>query len=118
MQHGDWNEKVTSPENLKFVKQNTDYIKIPDGNVAGNGTPGFRSPDYTEWRSKITNPKLKEVWQLAIDLGIKYNGKEGRYNNEAVAAGGLDFSDLVEVCWILGLRNIENAEDFFNLYSN
>lgn len=118
VQHGDWNEKVTSPENLKFVKQNTDYIKIPDGNVAGNGTPGFRSPDYTEWRSKITNPKLKEVWQLAIDLGMKYNGKEGRYNNEAVAAGGLDFSDLAEVCWILGLRKIENTEQFFNLYSN
>lgn len=118
VQHGDWNEKVTSPENLKFVKQNTDYIKIPDGNVVGNGTPGFRSPDYKEWKSKITNPKLRKVWELAIDLGMKYNGKEGRYNNEAVAAGGLDFSDLAEVCWILGLRKIENTEQFFNLYSN
>ena len=118
VQHGNWNEKVTSPENLEFVKQNTDYIKIPDGNVVGNGTPGFRSPDYKQWESKITNPELKKVWQLAVDLSLKYNGKEGRYNNEAIAAGGLDFSDLVEVCWILGLRDIENAEDFFNLYCN
>jgi hypothetical protein len=118
IQHGAWNEKVTSPDDLKFVKQNTDYLKIPDGNVVGNGTPGFRSPDYTMWKSKITNPELREVWQLAIDLGLKYNGKEGRYNNEAVAAGGLDFSDLVEVCWILDLQNIENTEHFFNLYSN
>ena len=118
VQHGKWNEKVTSPENLDFVKQNTDYLKIPDGNVTGNGTPGFRSPDYKVWESKITNPKLKEVWQLAVDLSIKYNGKESRFNNEAVAAGGLDFSDLVEICWILGLQNIENTEDFFNLYSN
>ena len=117
VQHGNWNEEVTAPANLEFVKHNTDYQKIPDGNVVGNGTPGFRSPDFKDWKSKITDPELKEVWQLAIDLGNKYNGKEGRYNNEAIASGGLDFSDFAEVCWILGLRNIENTEDFFNLYS-
>jgi hypothetical protein len=118
VQHSDWNERVTSPENLQFIKQNTDYQKIADGNVAGNGTPGFRSPEYTGWKNKITNPKLNEIWQLAIDLGIKYNGKDGRYNNAAVAAGGLDFSDLAETCWILGLEDIKDTEHFFNLYAN
>ncbi len=118
VQHSDWNEKVTSPESLQFIKQNTDYQKIADGNVVGNGTPGFRSPEYTGWKNKITNPKLKEIWQLASDLGIKYNGKDGRYNNAAVAAGGLDFSDLSETCWILGLEDIKDAEHFFNLYAN
>jgi hypothetical protein len=118
VQHSDWNEQVTSPENLQFIKQNTDYRKIPDGNVVGNGTPGFRSPEFTGWKNKITNPKLKEIWQLAIDLGIKYNGKEGRYNNAAVAAGGLDFSDLSETCWILGIEDIKDAEHFFSLYAN
>ena len=118
VQHSDWNEKVTSAENLQFIKQNTDYQKIADGNVVGNGTPGFRSPEFTGWKNKITNPKLKEIWQLAIDLGIKYNGKDGRYNNAAVAAGGLDFSDLSETCWILGLEDIKDTEHFFNLYAN
>ena len=118
VQHSDWNEQVTSPESLQFVKQNTDYQKIPDGNVVGNGTPGFRSPEYTGWKNKIKNPRLKEIWQLAIDLGIKYNGKDGRYNNAAVSAGGLDFSDLSETCWILGLESIKDAEHFFNLYAN
>ena len=33
VQHADWNEKVTSPESLQFVKQNTVYHKIPDGNL-------------------------------------------------------------------------------------
>lgn len=118
VQHSDWNEKSTSPENLQFVKKNTDYRKIPDGNAVGNGTPGFRSPEYTQWKNKIVNPKLIDIWQLAFDLSNKYNGKEGRYNNEAISAGGLDFSDLSEVCWILGLQDIKDTEHFFNLYSN
>lgn len=118
VQHSNWNEKFTSPENLRFVKDNVDYQKIPDGNVTGNGTPGFRDSEYTNWKDNIKNPKLFEIWQLATDLSNKYNGKDGRYNNEAVSAGGLDFSDLSESCWILGLQDIKDVEQFFNLYSN
>ena len=118
VQHSDWNEKSTSTESLQFVKENSDYQKIPDGNTVGNGTPGFRDPEYTYWKDKITNPKLIEVWQLATDLSNKYNGKEGRYNNKAISAGGLDFSDLSEVCWILGVQNIKDTEQFFNVYSH
>jgi hypothetical protein len=116
VQHSSWNEEVTSPDRLQYAKDHTDYQKIPDGNAVGNGTPGFRSPDFTRWREKITDPKLVEIWQLATDIANKYNGKEGRYNNEAIAAGGLDFSDLSEVCWILGLKEIRDMEEFFNLY--
>ena len=118
VQHSDWNEKSTSPESLKFVKENSDYHKILDGNAVGNGTPGFRNPGYTNWEDKIKNPKLNEIWQFTINLSNKYNGKEGRYNNEAISAGGLDFSDLSEVCWILGVQDIKDTEHFFNLYSN
>lgn len=118
VQHSDWNEKSTSPESLKFVKENSDYHKILDGNAVGNGTPGFRDPGYTNWEDKIKNPKLNEIWQFTINLSNKYNGKEGRYNNEAISAGELDFSDLSEVCWILGVQDIKDTEHFFNLYSN
>lgn len=117
VQHAEWNEEVTTPEKLDFVKRNADYIKIPDGNGVGNGTPGFRSPEFTDWEDSITDPDLTEIWQLAIDLGNKYNGKEGRYNNEAIMAGGLDFSDLSEVCWMLGLQDIKDVEHFFSLFS-
>lgn len=118
VQHSDWNEENTSPINLAFVKENADYNRIPDGNAVGNGSPGFLSHEYTEWRSKIKDPKLLEIWQHSIDVANKYNGKEGRYNNPAIADGGLDFSDLAEVCWIFGLEDIKDVEHFFNLYSN
>ncbi len=116
VQHSDWNEEVTSPESLEFVKQNTAYYKIPDGNVVGNGTPGFRSPNYKKWDKRIKDPHLKRIWELAVELGNEYNGKEGRYNNEAVSAGGLDFSDTAEVCWILGLEKIKDTKKFFKRY--
>jgi hypothetical protein len=118
VQHADWNEEVTTPEKLAFVKKNTSYIKIPDSNSVGNGTPGFRSPEFTNWDKKITNPKLIEIWQLAIDLSNKYNGKEGSYLNEAIEAWGLDFSDLSEVCWILGIHDIKDVKHFFDLYAH
>lgn len=116
VQHSTWNEDVTLPEALAFVKQNTDYQKINDGNAVGNGTPGFRSPDYINWKSKITKTELLKIWQLAYDLGNKYNGKDGRYNNKAVEAGGLDFSDISEVCWILGLQDIIDVDDYFEMF--
>ena len=117
VQHSDWNEEVTSAAALDFVKATADYHKIPDGNAAGNGTPGFRSPDFTDWKDKISDPHLIEIWQLAIELSNKYNGMEGRYHNEAISAGGLDFSDTAEVCWILGLQDIKDTEHFFALFS-
>lgn len=118
VQHADWNEQVTSAENLQYVKDNADYMKIPDGNVVGNGTPGFRSPAFREWTKFVKNPTFISIWQLAIDLSNRYNARDGRYNNEAVTAGGLDFSDLAEVCWILGIADIKNSKEFFTLYGN
>jgi predicted metal-dependent enzyme (double-stranded beta helix superfamily) len=118
VQHSDWNEEVTSPDCLEYVKTNTDYQKIPDGNAVGNGSPGFRSPGYRDWKDKIRNPKLIEIWHLAIELSNRYNGKDGRYLNEAISAGGLDFSDTSELCWILGLEDIRDTEHFFELFSD
>lgn len=117
VQHSDWNEEVTSTELLNYVKDKTDYHKIPDGNAVGNGTPGFRAPEPVQWREDITNSNLIAIWETAIRLGNQYNGKENRYLNEAVANGGLDFSDLSEVCYILNMEDIKDAEAFFNHFS-
>ncbi|WP_297093664.1 hypothetical protein [uncultured Draconibacterium sp.] len=117
VQHSDWNEEVTSASSLAFVKANSNYHKIPDGNVEGNGTPGFRTPGYNDWKTKVKDTELLSLWKLAVEIGLKYNGKDGRYNNEAVASGGLDFSDLSEVCWILGLQDMKDTEEFFNTFA-
>ncbi len=117
IQHSDWNEQSTAPESLAFVKINVDYRKIPDGNVVGNGTPGFRDPEFRQWKEEMNNPMLLQLWQHTIDLANQYNGKEGRYLNEAIAAGGLDFSDLSEVCWILSITDLRDTEQFFEQYA-
>lgn len=113
VQHSDWNEDVTSPENLQFVKNTVQYHKIPDGNAVGNGTPGFRSEEAIDWHSAISDEHLVKVWQQAIEIGNQYNGKQERYNNEAIAKGGLDFSDTSEVMYILGYADLEDANAFF-----
>lgn len=111
VQHSSWNEKSTDPDKLKYVKELSTYYKIEDGNAVGNGTPGYRTEEIIHWKSYIKNPHLTEVWNLAIALGNQYNGKENRYNNEAIFKGGLDFSDTAEICWILGIEH-ENVNDF------
>jgi len=116
VQHSNWNEEVTDPEKLRYAKQYADYHKIPDGNAVGNGTPGFRTPAFRQWEAVIKDRKLRKIWSLAIDLGNKYNGKEGRYNNMAVTSGGLDFSDLSETCWILGIGDIVDTTAFFKRF--
>lgn len=116
VQHSDWNEKVTSSESIPFLKAQIDYRKIPDGNTLDNGTPGFLSPDYREWKSKIRDKRLQRIWQYAIAIGNQYNGQEGRYNNEAINAGGLDFSDISEVCYILNISDLRDSEAFFELF--
>ena len=118
VQHSDWNEEVTSAGSLAYVKQFTDYHKIPDGNTTGNGTPGFRSDEIIKWKDLIRNPNLLNVWQLAINISNQYNGADGRYLNTSVAAGGLDFSDVSETCWILGLEDIADATGFFERFAH
>lgn len=116
VQHSDWNEEVATDEKLTFVKNNTDYQKINDGNFLNNGTPGFNSASFTGWENRISNPEVKKVWELAVKLSDRYNGKDGRYLNDSIAAGGLDFSDTSEVCWILDIEDIKDIDDFFNRF--
>ena len=61
----------------------------------------------------MKDAELLDIWDHAIAISNQYNGKDDRYLNEAIAAGGLDFSDLSEVCWILDIQDINNIQDFF-----
>ncbi|MCF7807797.1 MAG: hypothetical protein K9M49_07140 [Candidatus Marinimicrobia bacterium] len=117
VQHADWNEKVTSPADLAFLKEAASYHRIPDGNGTGNGTPGFRSDELINWRQSIDNPRLKSIWEKAIEIANEYNGVDDRYLNESIMQGGLDFSDASETTWIFGFNNFGDANDFFREFA-
>lgn len=118
VQHSEWNEKVTTPKKLAYVKSNAAYHKIPNGNGVGNGTPGFRTDNPVDWRQYITEPRKIEIWEMAIAIANHYNAKDGRYNNTAIGGGGMDFSDVSETCWIFGFNHLENTESFFEEFGS
>jgi len=117
VQHADWNEEVTTAEDLAFVKESANYQKIPDGNAVGNGSPGFRSKTAVNWQEYVSDVRLTETWTVAVEIANKYNGADGRYLNEAIQAGGLDFSDVAETTWIFGFSDLADATDFFEEFS-
>ena len=116
-QHADWNEEVTTPGGLAFLKKTITYHKIPDGNAAGNGTPGFRSDERINWKENVGDAKLINIWEMAIEIANTHNGIEGRYLNESIRNGGLDFSDVAETAWIFGFSDLVDANDFFSEFS-
>lgn len=118
VQHADWNEEVTTPEDLEFLKKTVSYQKIPSGNGIGNGSPGFRTMSSVNWRDHINDSRLKKTWALAIEVANRYNGAEDRYLNEAIQAGGLDFSDVAETTWIFGFSDLADAHAFFAEFSD
>ena len=113
VQHSDWNESVTSPDKLAYVQQHTEYHKIADGNYSGNGTPGLNTRSDALWDQVLQSENVGELWAIARSIGNEYNGKENRYLNESIAAGGLDFSDVSEACWIFGFVDLMDATEFF-----
>jgi hypothetical protein len=113
VQHSDWNEEVTDAGDLQYVRTHTAYHKIPDGNGFNNGTPGFKDPDWIAWDAYLTDPRLIQIWNMAIAIANRYNAAEGRYLNTAIQAGGMDFSDVAETCWIFGFEDLPDAEAFF-----
>jgi hypothetical protein len=117
VQHSDWNEESATPEKLASVKLASEYHKIPDGNAIGNGTPGFKSGSSDHWQRATDPPETGELWNEARRIGEKFNGQDGRYDNTAVASGGIDFSDTAETCWIFGFGDLFDVESFFDTFS-
>ena len=114
VQHSEWNQNQTTPSDLNYVRQNTDYIKIPDGNAVGNGSPGFFAKNAgSEWGRVISNGSVGNIWREARRVANDNNGSTG-YNNPAIAAGGFDFSDVSETTWIFGFNGLRNVYSYFD----
>ena len=117
VQHSNWNEETTTAEDLAYVKEHISYYKIPDGNVLGNGTPGFQTDEPVSWQEHISDARLTEIWAMATATASIYNGADGRYLNKSIRAGGLDFSDVAETAWIFGFDGLVDANEFFEEFS-
>lgn len=92
VQHNDRNESETTPSSLRFVKANTDYERIDDGNSANDTADLNQSDDG--FRSAALAGSHREAWAAAFD----YHPPDQ-----------LDFSDTVEVLHILGIGTDEVA---------
>ncbi|WPR73165.1 hypothetical protein SLW70_08600 [Flavobacterium sp. NG2] len=118
VQHSVYNEKNTTPTKLAWLKSNTVYVKIDDGNTADNSTPGYRTED-SQWlelakSEKNPNAATRKIWTLADEVCEEW---EGSWTNKWIAAGGIDFSDCVENWYIFKLDNEANdIPSFWNKY--
>lgn len=98
VQHSDWNEDHALREDLNFVRSNTNYIKIADGNEP-NSTADFRG-DSQSFVNRARASQYRHVWNVAF--------------NYLSPSEKLDFSDTVELMYILGIgpSQIANADTF------
>ena len=113
VQHSEWNEKYTRNNNLSYVKNNTHYIKIADGNQKENGTAGLlERPGETAGHRQIENfIQLAEnsifstIWNAAFSYLSPRNEK-------------LDFSDSVELLHILGIatNDVSDCSEFADMF--
>ncbi|MBD1388633.1 hypothetical protein IC617_04255 [Neiella sp. HB171785] len=129
IQHSAWNEQKSTASKLDYVKANTDYRAIEDGNKPkrkfdrnnrrGPLTPMFVDQD-TKWLAAATSPnnskaKARELWQTAEQIVAQSNFGKGDHKAKysSIPAGGVDFSDLVETWWTLELNHQANSVHAF-----
>ncbi len=122
VQHSQWNEDNTTQFKLSWVKANTTYNRIADGNTGGNGTPGYNDGNQT-WLNQsngATNPNAvsKNLWSQADYICDTWNTPGTNcFSNSVINGGGVDFSDNVEMWWIFNVgANADTVAKFWSRY--
>ncbi|MEM9257529.1 MAG: hypothetical protein AAGA91_18965 [Pseudomonadota bacterium] len=123
VQHSYFNHEFTTDVDLETVIERANYIRIPDGNASGNGTPRLVTYSGDHWQAlqNLERP-LGACWTEARkhadraidDSEILEILTFKQFPNPSIAFGGMDFSDTVEAVWVLGITEIETVDDFFN----
>ena len=116
VQHSYWNESMTSQAAMQTVVYNTRYHRVQDGNFPDNGSPAFNTEDGSHWQALLADPRIGPIWAEAKRLSDLHN-PEADYVNPAVAAGGLDFSDTVEIAYIFGFADMAGVGDFVDRFA-
>ncbi|MFC7291656.1 hypothetical protein [Hirschia litorea] len=116
VQHSIWNEHMSNLSHLLWLNSNVSYVRVQDGNMAGNGSPGFATQDGRIWPRLLANQEVGPLWALAKQIADKYN-PEAIYVNHHITDGGFDFSDTVELAYILGFDGMYDQNDFFQCFA-
>ncbi len=116
VQHSYWNESQTSPDAIQLVVYNTSYHRVQDGNFADNGSPAFNTDDGSHWPALLADPRAGLIWTEAKRLSDLHN-PVADYVNPAVAAGGLDYSDAVEIAYIFGFDDMAGVGEFVDRFT-
>lgn len=97
VQHSQRNEDATRSDDLEFVRGNSEYVRIDDGN-GPNGSADLNGPSGS-FEAAASGGDTAPAWVVAFNY---------------MSAGELDFSDTVELLHIVGLGtdDIANADDF------
>jgi hypothetical protein len=117
VQHSQWNEDQATQWKLTWVKNNTDYNRIADGN-GNNATPQYNTGNTT-WMNQAkaaSNPNTaaKSFWTQADNICSNWTAS---WENPAIAGGGVDYSDCVEIWWIFDIgAAADNISKFWSRY--
>lgn len=116
-----YNEGNTEARNITYLKNNANYVNIPNGNIGGNGSADLASQfgntpiqSNRDFAHMVRNSKYANLWDQVFELLDLECGGEfiQRY------ACRLDFSDAVEQLFIVGDSTIDDFNDFADKYAN
>jgi len=107
VQHSDTNEENTDSSDLEYVRANSSYIKIPDGESA-NATADLRGQSEA-FITEASSSNYATQWNLA------FGGTDSVLEPDF---SSLNFSSIVELLYILdiGTDQIAGIEDFGNQF--
>lgn len=103
-----YNEVFTQPDNLGYLQDRTHYQTIPNGNVGGNGSADLNEQSNT-FVSMARSSRYSAEWEAAFD----YLRPDCAVRTENCK---LDFSDTVELLYIVDDQRTLTVEDFANTY--
>lgn len=98
VQHSRWNEDQTTPEDLRYTRDQSHYIRIRDANRYLN----IKGGDEAFQEAALAHAPTRQAWKVAFAY---YDPRKHR----------LDFSDTGELLHILGLGEV-GIDDFRTRY--
>ncbi|MBU3005359.1 hypothetical protein [Paraglaciecola arctica] len=133
VQHSWYNEEQSNQQKLAYLQANSHYVAIDDGNAIyaqeqdrGPNTARLQgrqdeqsfTPGDPKWLNAARYPsnqkhQARALWIIADDFIKALPSIHGKLHQQ----GGTDYSDVVEVLWILGLNEtIKTNNQFWKRY--